>query len=392
MSGIGFDDLVTIYRNTKFQLDDDVGELEISSAKVLEVIQRIEQDPVPENANIAVQVEPDSLKLGQKVPIRIGSPKIGIGILARDFDGLINSPNGVFEEPKNFYVIEDGSNSVTPGLTKALVGYRRILELVSRLSEAAALVDQTRRELVFFQHSKIIIPIEFSKADAVRIGSLSAAPLRDALSGDFHKDQKLTILSATISEMTIGQPRDQRFQYILKNLDHIQDALENGYKLFASSFSYAKVRSEIESAKVDYIGKIHRTFVDIQGQMLGIPISTAVIATQLKSAESCGYQSWSNFGLIVGASAFVLFLLIALINQGITLHAISNEISRQKKKLEEEYDNLGKSFSDIFTSLNHRIGWHYFGLFVIFAVALTSLAFGFKAYFAVTKVVALSCT
>jgi hypothetical protein len=67
--------------------------------------------------------------------------------------------------------------------------------------------------------------------------------------------------------MHIGEPQPaaRRFPYLLENLDALLEEVSAGYRLFASSFSYAKIRSDVESARVEYVGKIHKTLIDIQG-------------------------------------------------------------------------------------------------------------------------------
>lgn len=70
----------------------------------------------------------------------------------------------------------------------------------------------------------------------------------------------------------------------------ISERVASGYRLFASSFTYSKIRREVESAQAEFLARIHKTFVDIQGQLLGIPVATVVVAIAAigMSGHICG--------------------------------------------------------------------------------------------------------
>lgn len=88
----------------------------------------------------------------------------------------------------------------------------------------------------------------------------------------------------------------------------------DGYRLFVSNFSYDKVISELELAKVEYTGKIHKAFTDIQNQILGIPVATVVVATQMKSAPQIGYEFWVNIAVLTGCWIFVMLVGLLICN------------------------------------------------------------------------------
>ena len=56
----------------------------------------------------------------------------------------------------------------------------------------------------------------------------------------------------------------------------------------------------MEAAKVDYVAKIHKTLIDIQGQLLAIPVATIIVASQLKSNQTCGVDFWTNIAVLAG--------------------------------------------------------------------------------------------
>lgn len=121
-----------------------------------------------------------------------------------------------------------------------------------------------------------------------------------------------------------------RFGHLLRNLDLVSDEFEKGYRLFVSRFSYSKIRDDVETARIDFVGKIHKTIVDTQGQLLGIPVATIVVASQLKRSHNCDVAFWTNLAVLLGAWVFIALLAIAIVNQWHTLNVLKTEIGRQQ--------------------------------------------------------------
>ena len=108
-------------------------------------------------------------------------------------------------------------------------------------------------------------------------------------------------------------------------MPELQKKFSDGYNLFASSFSYDKIRDEVETAKVEYTGKIHKVFSDIQNQVLGIPIASIVVATQMKDAgakTATTYEVYVNSAVLLGCWIFVLLTGLLIWNQQHTLKVL----------------------------------------------------------------------
>jgi hypothetical protein len=139
------------------------------------------------------------------------------------------------------------------------------------------------------------------------------------------------------------------------------------------------------------VSRIHKTFVDIQGQLLGIPIATIVVASQLKSAPACGVEVWTNVAVLAGAWIFAVFLAASIINQVLTLNAISAEVQRQKKRLESDFAAISPKFIGMFTSLARRICWYRVIYLVIGALGVAGASFATLAFRSLTTASVLSC-
>lgn len=135
--------------------------------------------------------------------------------------------------------------------------------------------------------------------------------------------------------------------------------------MFASSFSYEKVRNEIENAKLEEQVKIHKVITDIQNQILGIPVATVIVATQFKTQKLADndliYQFWVNTGIFVGVFIFSVFLWYLINNQKSSLKGIEEEIKRKDgvlRKTSDVYERIKveNGGKEPFCDLIDRIG------------------------------------
>lgn len=392
MAGIDFTQLLDIYRHTRFEADGRQGVLTIASDAILGTLNAIESDDAAAaDGGIAVLVEPATLAVGQNVPIRISAPRLALGILALDFDQLLNGPGARLDEPNAYFVV-DGSLAPDIAVPPArLLAYRGMLRVVALLAEAASYLDRLRQELVFIHEGKFTVPVRYDATILDRISLEVVKRLLDHFGDETHKDQKLEILAEAVVRTTQAQPPDRRFAFLLDNLTTVADAVRDGYRLFASNFSYGKIRSELEAAKLDYVGKIHKTVVDIQGQLLGIPVATVIVASQLKVATACSLELWTDVAIVGGAWIFLVLLLVAIANQWMTLGSIKAEIERQKDKLIRDYAAISDPFTDIFKALGRRIAWHRWGLAIVATIAIGGAVFATIAFTHVVPVNTLDC-
>ncbi len=310
---------------------------------------------------------------------------MGLGLLARSFDDLLKASDARIAEPQAYFVV-DGKIEPQTSPAPVVIAYRKVLAVVALLAKAAAYLDQTRQELVFVHDGKVVVPVRYDVAVLDRISGVAIDALLENFKDDVHQDQKLAILENAVVKMVESQPAAKRFIYLLDNLAALTETVRQGYKLFASSFSYTKIRGEVETAKVDYVAKIHKTLIDIQGQLLGIPVATIIVASQLKASNACGVEFWTNVAVLAGAWVFLALLLISIANQWITLSAIDEDIGAQKKRLERDYAAISAQFLTIFESLTRRIRWHRGALISIGIVASAGALFATYAYFRLTEV------
>lgn len=326
--------------------------------------------------------DPDNLKIGQTVEIRL-APRLGFGILVKNLDAMLNAQFARVKEPANFLLLDDLiSNKTAVDENHVLTRYRAVLSFIQTLKRSAAFLDQDEQLLVFIKEGKFEIPIGYDEADLRDLPLSEVQVVASILPTGTHEAQCVSILADAVVEMTKHLPTYSRFQYLLTHSADLRKRYEDGYKLFASGFSYEKVRDEIESTRIEYAGKLHKVFSDIQNQLLSIPIATVIVATQMKSAKEVGYEYWVNSAVLTGCWVFAVLMIFLLYNQWHTLDVIGTEIQRQKRQLQKEYASVASTFSETFTYLRRRSITQYCLLTAVGAIVGVGL---FLAHFVFIK-------
>lgn len=373
MSLIEFNDLLELYRNSKFGEGgaDDESEVTVANQAIAELLMRVEDDDYATvETGVTLLDDVGKVKIGAVVKARLDDPRSGFAVLAHDLDGLIKSPRGRIEEPRRFYLVNAAYAPGDAHVPDAVARYRKVLALVQLFAEAASMLDATKSELVFVKEGKVTLAVSFNAPDVAALDVAAVDRLLGQFADELHHDQKCSILFEALVELCRKHRGDSAFRFILRDLDAIAGTVADGYRLFASSFSYNKIKSELEDARIDYTQKIHKTIVDIQNQLLGIPVATIVVASQMKAPTTCGPELLVNFAVLAGAWSFVLLLVVAIVNQWLTLNVIKDEIDQQQAALERDFSKVSADFVGVFGKLKNRISWHHFGLGVVLALGL----------------------
>lgn len=392
MSDITFAQLLEIYRNVCFNEIGDKGVLRIATPEILDTLRIINNNNrAADDSGIGLPSDPISLKVNDSVEISVTPPRVALGYLKRSVGELLLIRQALIEEPKAYYIIEDGFFRESDEIPPAIQAYRKVLEIYKLLAEAAAYADPQKQELVFIHEGKFLLPVRYGEDLFARLKIAEANRFLEMLANELHREEKLSLLGNAVVNLTKSTDPKARFSYLINNIDAVADEVAKGYRLYVSQFSYTKIKSDVEAARVDFVTKIHKTIIDIQTQLLGIPIATFIVASQFKVAKACGLTLWSNVAVLVGAWIFIVLLFIAIINQWMTLASIRWEIERQRKKLETDFEIISQDFLGIFRELRRRICWHRGVLVVISVIALGGAILASVVYVNLTTIRTFDC-
>lgn len=392
MPKVTFDQLIPIYRNTAFAPGADSGRIRVADSSMLATLKFIDSDEAAfEDSAIRIDGDTQNLQVGDSIDADISTPRLGLGLLAKDMDGVIAAPGHRIAAPARFYVISERFAYNDATIPASVARYRTALRLVKSLSEAAAFVDPHQAEATFLGPGRLRVPILYKTADLVGLTEALVDELEDFVFEKIHKDQKAAILASNVIELCRHQPENERFRFLLTHLRELVSKTQDGYKLFASEFSYEKIKTKTEEAINDYTNKIHKTFHDIQNQVMGVPVATVIVATQFKAATACGVEFWANLAISIGATLFVLLLSVAVYNQLLTLNTIEDDLGRQKEKLGRDYASIAAQFLPLYGKLGTRICAHRWLLRAIMIACWAGVILTWYIFNRLTTVQAWSC-
>ena len=322
--------------------------------------------------------DPKAVRVGARFCFRFDAVRGSIGLVLPDADAVLARADvlrGRLLTP--WYLVREdvASWEVPSGDLAKLPGVRA---LVAHLEQAAAVFDTLLEPLVFLHQQRFDVPL---RCDAAALRALDverlAALLAELAREDGHAPQRAEILLAAVVEMLQTEPEAGRFAALLRRLPELHERFVTGYRLFASAFSFDRIRDQVETYCVEQTTRIHRSLSDIQGQLLGVPVSTIVVATQLKPVSADPLHLWINAAVLLGALVFCVLLSISVLNQLHTLRALAEDVDYHERSLRAKDAGLVSQLGPRFDQLRRRIRLHRLALQVVVGCALVGLLVAF---------------
>jgi len=333
-----------------------------------------------ENTGMQVHGSRADVALGNTVEISF-EPRVGWATVAPDLDELLKQPGNRIRTRPRFLVLNTQTSSDDGADVNSEVGrYLLAVKLVKSLKEVAGFLDTDEQSLVFISNGRFDVPVNYSASDLTSMDIDEIQALTTIVPTDTHKKQCAGILATAIVDLVRAQPPLSRFAYLLTHAKELRATYDQGYKMYAAGFSYDKLKDTVEAARVEYVGKIHKVLSDIQNQLLGIPVATIIVATQLKEDKGSGPELFINTAVLLGAWVFVALTLLLIRNQQHTLGVLKDEIARQKRQLSKEYVAVADMFQRTFESLESRVRTQKIVLWTIFAVVIAGLVLANWSY------------
>jgi len=386
MTKASWDDLVRVVRsltNTGTELPVR-GTFTINTKTDLAVLKKCLEASYDTHLHLVNEEEPYSLEVGQSVVVSIDL-RLGFGQIKRNIGELLSGTRKArIKEPKFFLMNEGLSSSDFIADDHLVTRYRTVLNFIQTLKNSAAFLDPEEPSLVFIKEGKFELFIEYNTPDLEKISLPAIREVINIIPSGIHEKQCASILAEAVISLTEHLATEKRFAYLLAHAGELKKKFEQSYQLFAAGFSYEKIKDQVEAAKVEYSGKIHKVFSDIQNQLLGIPVATIVVATQMKDAKTYGYEFWINTAVLLGCWVFAVLVILLIRNQSHTLSVLSKEISRQKNQITKEFASVASSLTDVFDYLSKRVLAQRVTLWSISAALIMGLILSHAIYFTLT--------
>lgn len=333
-----------------------------------------------DNTGMQVYGDPVAVALGQVVEISF-EPRVGWAAVAPNLDELLKQPGNRVRARPRFLVLDTKSSSDDGSELQSEIGrYLLAVKLAKSFKEVAGFLDPDDQSLVFISNGRFDVPVNYSADDLSKMDVDEVQALTTLIPTDTHKKQCAGILATAIVDLVRAQPPSARFPFLLAHAKELRAAYDQGYKMYAAGFSYEKLKDTVELARVEYVGKIHKVLSDIQNQLLGIPVATIIVATQLKEDKGAGPELFINTAVLLGAWVFVALTLLLIRNQQHTLKVLKDEISRQKRQLLREYAPVADMLASTFKSLESRARTQTIVLWVILVAVVAGLGLANWSY------------
>lgn len=361
------------------------GHLTLSSQAQVALLQAVIGNPEDTPCQM-LEGDPDEVVTGATFDLAFRAPRLGIGYLLPDLDTLLLHPTACAGDlGVSWYVVDRDwlSGERESDLARK---YEAMGHLVELLARCADYYEKNQAKLVFLHDGRIDVPVRYGATELEAVNLATIEQLLQACGAeDGHTLQRRQILATAVREIVEDLAEDLRFKHLLILLPALLQNFHDGYRMFAASFSFEKVRDQLEAMRIEYTGRIHKALSDIQGQLLGIPVATIIVATQMKEAIAPGAIMWSNIAVLLGSSVFMLLLAAAIHNQQQTLAVLSQEVERQEAATRAEHADIAERFSEVFLQLRARLRWQVLVLRGMLAIGLLSMTFSFIVFWAMSK-------
>lgn len=376
--------LLPLYRATVFEAGQRSGILTVTNDVLLQALLDVLKNDDKYGITLHSS-QSDKLTLGAVVKVNLADPRVGMGLLADTLSDVLHYPLGTVTQPRFF--LADKRLAYTDAALDEIpevVRYRKVLRLVDLLGQSAAYFDKNTPELIFIKDGKLGLPVRYGVSDLGTLDAESLDALLTRFEIDTNREQKLAMLAEAVMKQCAGVEPQRRFTVLLSHLKETLKSFDDSYRLFIANFSYERVRDELQSEKIEELTKIHKTFSDVQGQILGIPVATILVATQMKVATAWDAVAWINTAVLGGVWVFAILMFFVMRNQQHTLDALDQEIKRKKKKIEKTYATVSDLVSEFFPELERRLGVQRWAFRAVDLVVAVGFMLAHIMYFAMT--------
>lgn len=383
MSADRFNRLVGIYRSVQIVGNSRRGILSVRTEHELIEVNIVLSDPA-EYGIVRSSVDGRAaLVVGDAIEVELYDPRTAIGLLADSFDDVLRFQTGYVKESR-YYLLPRQWASIDSLPPEIVVRYRAILSLVKLLEESSAYLDKDEQQLVFIDEGKFLLPVRYDAELLISVDLACVQSIMDRFGNDTHREQKLTVVAKAIQRICGPIKSTNRFEYLISQMQELLKQLDEGYRLYVADFSYEKILDQMETAKLEELAKIHKNFSDIQNQILGIPVATVVVATQLKESTGFDFAFWVNSAIMTGVWIFALLTNLVLRNQRHSLDALAAEIDRKERKVNIQYAKIKNIVGTIFPQLRRRLRDQRVAFWTVDLVVVVGVVLAHMMYFAIT--------
>lgn len=205
-----------------------------------------------------------------------------------------------------------------------------LYSLLKTQSDHSSKNSSNEETLYFLGKKKLSICNNLSIHEEDIINNLNSFNI-NYIESTVHKEAIKNIISDSLN--SFYSEKLVTFNKICIDFDLIYEVIKNNYNIYISQFTFEKIKKEVEKFRTEAITRINKAFSDIQMQIITIPASLVVVASNLKTGQSFSFIT--NTIILLGAALFTYAVFLMCDNQHDTLNNIKHEIDAQ----EHEFTN-----------------------------------------------------
>lgn len=379
---VTFAELVTLYRRIEFKKNSRCGLLLLENQDDCNFI----NDLLNNQERYGISFENGNIAPGNKIEVRVDHPQTRLGYVFSDLAGLLKSPERQHKEPDDYFLIDVKFSGNDEDIPDCIVNYRTVLKFVELIEERAAYFDTTEHQLIFLTETEVFkLHVYYDSETITRLQRESLIRLMSCIEEGIHKNPKTDMLVRSIQTLGKHTKSKDVFGCILRNLPELTEQFDKEYQIFASGFSYEKVKDQLRATKIEEIARVHQTFSAIQNQILGIPVASVIVVTQLKEATSWWAQGVINTGIILGCIIFIVLAILTLCNQQQTLKSIKQDILLKENQIKTKYSFIESETKETFAVIHNKICIQNLAFYFIEIVLTIGLVLTMIVYYLFTK-------
>lgn len=301
--------------------------------------------------------------LGQIAKLNIKSSDYqGVdAFFAENLSELISFGGNQSKVPDCFLLYNDGECFLYPDQIPQdaeTLHYIQITELVQLLNEHADYCEPNK--LIFLQKSKLILTVPSYDMDLLKYELDGFVLLKRTLSDTNHQAEKSSILKEALVSLLSSVEVKHRFKFLVSNFSEFSVRFEEGYRLFAASFSFEKVRQEYEEQYREYVSKLNAAFSEVANKLLAIPITLFVSFSQIVPLSTitdpvtAQITIVKNVGVVLVSLLMFLYVRELTVMQRSTLCAVHSEYTELMKRFKSSYPTGYTRIEELHLKLDER--------------------------------------
>lgn len=192
--------------------------------------------------------------------------------------------------------------------------------------------------IIFREDKSIIFPLiyDYNSIKVLNSGAVETITSLTTLFSENNTEKKLLFVNELIDYLS-PQDQNNRFHFLLNNIQDFYSKGENAYQFYLRDFSYNKLKIELDSKALEFTQKIQNVINDSQTKLIAIPTAFVLAFVNL---DFTNWISTKNIGMIISLFLFSILIQIFLDNQISTLGFIKENISAYKETFKD--NEIGK--------------------------------------------------